>query len=315
MTALAEVIRPGLLTTLQDFGRGGSRHLGVPLSGAADPYSLALANASVGNEPVAAALECTLQGPCLRFLAPAAVALGGADMKARLNGEAVPLYQLVAIKDGDELALGAAEAGARCYIAIAGGIAGRAFLGSVSTYAPAALGGVEGRALKAGDRLTGAGERTGPAQDIPALFRPRLTNAFILRATAGPETDRLDPESLKRFFSSPWNAGRRADRMGLQLEGPALSLAPAPPMASSPVFPGTVQCPPDGAPFLLSCDAQTVGGYPRIAQVIAADLHLAGQMRPGVRLWFRRTSAAEARDIALKKAALLADFLPEGFFR
>ena len=103
--------------------------------------------------------------------------------------------------------------------------------------------------------------------------------------------------------------------MGLQLEGNGLTLLESGPIASSPVFPGTMQCPPDGAPFLLACDAQTVGGYPRIAQIIAADLHLLGQMRPGDHLWLRRTTGEEARDIALKKAALLADFLPGGVFR
>lgn len=315
MNALAEITKAGLLTTVQDLGRAGSRHLGVPLSGAADPFSLALANTALGNAPDAAALECTLQGPSLRFLAPAAIALGGADMEATINGAALPLYEIANVKEGDELVLGAAQAGARCYIAVAGGFAGEDFLGSTSTHTPASLGGVEGRALKPGDRLTGAGGKTAAPRAISSALLPRFTHEFFLRATAGPETVQLSPESLKQFFSARWTVGRRADRMGLQIEGPVLTLIETPPMASSPVFPGTVQCPPDGAPFLLSCDAQTVGGYPRIAQVIAADLPLVGQMRPGDHLWLRQTHEAEARDIAQKKAALLADIFPCGFFR
>ncbi len=315
MSVIAKITKPGLMTTLQDMGRAGSRHLGVPLSGAADPLSFALANAALCNEPSVPALECTLQGPSLRFLATATIALAGADMNAQLNGAALPINETARVKDGDELVLGTAKTGARCYIAVAGGFAGDTFLGSVSTYAQAALGGIEGRTLKAGDRLLSAGETTGSARTPSAALYPWLTHEFFLRATTAPETGQLSPESLKQFFSARWTVSRRADRMGLKLEGPSLSLARTPPMASSPVFPGTVQCPPDGAPFLLSCDAQTVGGYPRIAQVIAADLHLVGQMRPGDHLWLRQTEEAEARDIAQKKAALLADILPGGFFR
>ncbi|MCK5745987.1 MAG: urea amidolyase, partial [Oricola sp.] len=264
MSALAEILKPGLHTTIQDGGRAGFRHLGVPLSGAADLYSLALANAAAGNAPGAAALECTLQGPTLRFLGETTIALAGADMQVRLNGEALPLYRAAQVSDGDELVLGAASAGARCYIAFAGGLSGRDFLGSVSTYPPALLGGLEGLQLKAGDRVSGAGARQRSARDIPAALHLRIGRDAILRATPAPETDHLIPESLKQLFTAQWTVARRADRMGLQLEGPALALAPAPPMASSPVFPGTVQCPPDGAPFLLSADAQTVGGYPRV---------------------------------------------------
>ncbi|PQA87962.1 biotin-dependent carboxyltransferase family protein [Hyphococcus luteus] len=319
MNVLAEITKAGLLTTVQDLGRKGSRHLGVPLAGGADPFSLALANAALGNAPGAAALECTLQGPSLRFLAPTTIALAGANMDAALNGAAIPLYEAASVKEGDELVLGAAKTGARCYIAVAGGLAGEDFLGSVSTYAPAALGGLEGRALKPGDRLRSGGGKTSAAREIPAALRPRFTSEFFLRATKGPETHELSPDSLKQFFSARWTVSRRAGRMGLQLEGPSLSLIETPSqtttMASSPVFPGTVQCPPDGAPFLLSCDAQTVGGYPRIAQLIAADLPLAGQMRAGDHLWLRRTGEEEACDIAQKKAALLADIFPCGFFR
>mgnify|MGYP003700732345 FL=1 len=134
-----------------------------------------------------------------------------------------------------------------------------------------------------------------------------------MRATAGPEAGLLEDDS-EHFFTMRWAVGRRADRMGAELDGPRLHMREEITMASSPVFPGTVQCPRSGAPFLLMADAQTVGGYPRIAQVIGADLHLTGQLRPGDEVWFRKTSPAEARDIARKKEALFEGWLPQGLF-
>lgn len=315
MTFIASILKPGLSTTIQDLGRPGRRHLGVPLSGAADAYSLSLANAAVGNPADAAGLECTLHGPTLRLQCSTTFALAGADMGARLNEKPTPLYETTHAADGDVLSLGAAKAGARGYIAFAGGLDGDQFFSSRSTYAPAGFGGVEGRALRQGDRLQGAGLIPSTPKDIPSALRPRLTHEYFLRGVSGPEARMLIRDGVTKFFSQRWSVGRRADRMGLQLEGEPLALRTAPPMASSPVFPGAVQCPPDGSPFLLLADAQTVGGYPRIAQIIAADLQLTGQLRPGDHVWFRQTSPDDARDIAIKKTALLADIFAGGFYR
>lgn len=314
MTTLATILEPGLSTTLQDLGRRGKRHLGVPLSGAADPVSLALANAALGNPSNAAALECTLKGPSLRFEKKIAFALAGADMSARLNDKPTPLYQRIEGKVGDVLTLGAAKAGARCYIAIEGGISGEDFLGSVSAYLAAGLGGIDGRALKSGDVLACVNLETSAAREVPRSMQATFSRSFVVRATAGPESNLLQDGDSERFFAARWTIGRRADRMGAQLDGPRLRPAGTAPMASSPVFPGTVQCPQSGAPFLLMADAQTAGGYPRIAQVIAADLHLTGQLRPGDEVWFRKTSPEEARDIARKKAALFDGWLPGELF-
>lgn len=315
MNPLAEMLKAGLHTTIQDMGRPGARHLGVPLSGAADPLSFALANAAIGNVPHAAGLECVMSGPTLRFFHDTSIAVGGADMQPRLNNVRVPLYTAINITAGDELILGAAQIGARSYIAFSGGLMGSAFLNSVSTYAPAELGGIEGRPLRSGDKLSSMKLPIGSPRDIPAEMRPRVSYEFVLRATTGPETESIGERQATKFFSSRFSASRRGDRMGVMLDGAPLEPAPSPPMASSPVFPGTVQLPPGGAPFLLLSDAQTVGGYPRIAQVIAADLPLAGQIRPGDHIWFRKTTPDAARDIALKKSALYSDYFPGGFFR
>ncbi len=315
MTVIAEVISPGLMTTLQDLGRPGMRHLGVPLSGAADPLSLALTNSAIGNAPDAAGLECTLKGLTLRFKSAASFALGGADMKAMLNNEPLDLYLPHHAQAGDVLGLGSTRTGARAYIAFEGGLKGEDFLGSCSTYIPAALGGHKGRALTAGDAIVSAGLPVASPQDIPVTLRPNIAHDFFLRALPGPEATQFSEGSLTDFFTTGWTVGRRADRMGVQITGEALSLQETPPMASSPVFPGTIQRPPDGKPFLLLCDAQTVGGYPRIAQVIAADLHLAGQMRPGDRIWFQKSSAEAACEIAQQRASFYGGFFPGGFFR
>ncbi len=310
MTAIAEILSPGLFTSVQDSGRAGLRHLGVPQSGAADRLSLACANAALGNPLGASALEATLTGPTLKFECDVSFCIAGADMSAALNDKTIPLYQPIEAGKGNILTLSAAKIGARSYIAFRGGVAGENFLGSFSTYSPAALGGIEGRALKKGDHLAGAGLKALSAQAIPRSLRPQFTHDFILRASLGPDAAMIKPANLEKFFASAWSVDRRAGRMGARLTGADIALADAHPMNSSAVFPGTVQCPPDGAPFLLLADAQTLGGYPRIAQLIAADLPLAGQIRPGDRVWFRKVSAEAACDITLQKQALIGASLP-----
>ena len=167
-----------------------------------------------------------------------------------------------------------------------------------------------GAALQAGDVLRCANHPVTTPCDIPASLRPLIAHDFVFRATDGPDAALFERSDLERFFATPLTADQRADRMGLRLNGYTLNVAHPPNMNSSAGFPGTVQCPPDSAPFLLLADAQTTGGYPRIAQVITADLPLTGQIRPGDRVWFRRIKLEQARDIARKKQALLEAILP-----
>lgn len=314
MNAIAEVLEPGLSTTMQDLGRPGLRHLGVPQSGAADRLSLACANAALGNPINAAALEATLVGPTLGFHSDRCCCVTGADMNAALNGETLAPYQPFDARKGDVLAISAAKIGARSYIAFRGGLDGKDFFGSLSTYPPAEIGGIDGRALKKGDALRSANLKPQAIRTIPRTFQATLTHDFILRANIGPDAEMINAASLEKFFASAFFVDRRAGRMGVRLTGANIALADARPMSSSAVFPGTVQCPPDGAPFLLLADAQTLGGYPRIAQLINADLPLAGQIRPGDHVWFRKVSAKAARDITLQKQALISAALPEFSF-
>ena len=307
---IARVISSGPQTTVQDAGRGGMRHLGVPLSGAADRVSLALSNAALGNPWGTPALECTLGGLVLEFTGATAIALGGADMTATINDKALPLYQSISIRPGDRLKLGQAHVGMRCYIAIAGGVASRDFLGSVSTHLPARLGGIDGRALSEGDEINSADHPLGQAVDIPTYLKTNMSHDWFLRALPGPEYGDFSDDAQRCFFSQNFVTDRRADRMGIRLTDKTVVAPQTAPMKSSAVFPGTVQCPPDGAPFLLLSDAQTLGGYPRIAQLIDADLPLAGQIRPGDRVWFLETKPETAHQITIQRTTYLAGIMP-----
>jgi biotin-dependent carboxylase-like uncharacterized protein len=311
MTVIATFHQPGLQTTIQDAGRRGARHLGVPQSGAADRVSLAFANAALGNPWDAPALECTMTGPALEFEMDIDFAIAGADMDAHLNDEPVGGYRRIGAKPGDRLVLGAAQAGARGYIAFAGGIVGVEFFNSVSTYMPAGLGGLEGRALRTGDAICSREAGALEPVEIPDALHPNFGHDWILRATEGPDTENFNPKTIRNFFSAPFNADQRGDRMGLRLIGAKAAPEKALAMKSAAVFPGTVQCPPDGAPILLGPDAQTVGGYRRIAQVIDADLPLIGQIRPGDRIWFRRIDAQTARQTSLQRQRLIASFISD----
>ena len=305
------ILKPGLQTTVQAGPRAGLRHLGVPASGAADPLSLALANRLVGNALLAPGIETTLTGVRLLFEDDGFAAITGAKAKARLNGERVKPHRTLAVAAGDELEIGPAKAGARNYLALAGGVAVDEVLGSASTYLPAGFGGFEGRALRSGDVLTVGPHGKAPKMlKTPKEFRPRASSSWALRACYGAEVDLLSKESRFDLFDTNFTVGRRADRMGLQLEGARFQVTSGGRLASAPVFPGTVQCPEDGTPFLLSIDAQTIGGYPRVAQIARADRHLIGQLRPGdhIRLLWR--DADSARDELIAKHEYWREWLP-----
>lgn len=306
------ILKPGLQTTVQAGPRTGQRHLGVPASGAADPLSLALANRLVGNAWSAPALETTLTGVSLRFEDDGYAAVTGAKAKVWLSGERVKRHRTLRVAAGEELTVGPAIVGARNYVTIAGGIDVDDVLGSASTYLPAGFGGFRGRALRADDVLA-----IGPAGEAPEMtrtpkrYRPRAATSWALRACYGAEVEMLDKESRFDLFDTNFTIGNRADRMGLELRGARFDVTSGGRLASAPVFPGTIQCPEDGRPFLLSIDAQTIGGYPRVAQVARLDRHLVGQLRPGdhVRLLWR--DATSARDELLVKHDYWREWLPD----
>ena len=305
-----KVVRPGLQSTLQAGPRLGQRHLGIPSGGAADPLSLALANRLVGNDWDTPAIEAALAGPTLRFGADTTLAVTGGRAMPVLDGERVGCHRALTARAGDELEIGPVEIGARVYLAVAGGFDADEVLGSRSTDLQAEFGGFRGRALKAGDTLV-AGGVTVDALETPAEFRPNFSSAWGLRACASAEAAWLDDKSMAALFDTNWVVDRRADRMGLRLDGPRLAITSDGRMPSAGVFPGTIQCPEDGRPYVLAVDAGTVGGYPRIAQVARVDRHILGQLRPGDHVRLLERSPGEAVAELREKIACWRPWLPD----
>lgn len=321
---MLSILRPGLLTTVQDLGRAGYQHAGVPVGGALDARALRLANLLVGNAEGEAGLEITLGGPVIRFENDHLLALTGADLSATLDGAALPLHRPVAVRAGVTLAFGAARAGCRAYLAVAGGLGLPPVLGSRATLVRAALGGLHGRALRTGDALPAPGPagfgrvlweklladyqtkkwRAAPWLPTPAL-RPVPHLGPVLRAVRGPEYAEFSLASQQTFWQEPFLVTPAADRMGYRLAGPALTRPAGAELLSSAVAPGTVQVPPGGQPIVLLADCQTTGGYPRLAHVISADLGALAQARPGARLRFEEVSLPEAHALYLADEARL----------
>jgi antagonist of KipI len=307
MTVGVRVLAPGAMTTVQDLGRTGSRHLGVGLSGALDPYSHTIANLLVGNPADAATLEITLTGPTLTFTTGAVVAISGADVDVRADGIELPGWRPIRLPAGTTLSIGACRKGTRAYLAISGGIRVPAVLGSASTDLRGVFGGMSGRALMRGDVMDIA--RAGiaiPQLDIPDWWidpSPELQWDVPAFARVLPPDDAgTSPHDL---FASSWRVATASNRQGLRFEGTTITHdAPAP--ISEPVLPGTVQLPPDGRPIVLMADAQTHGGYPRIGHVIRADWPRLAQLRPGERVRFRPCTPEEASQARLDQSHRLA---------
>ncbi len=305
------VVQPGPQTTIQAGRRVGARRFGVPAAGPADGLSHALANRLCANAAEAPALEIALGGARFRFKAPTRFAITGAPAALSLNGARVEPHRTQTAAAGDELTIGGAQAGARLYLAVAGGFDATTFLGSSSTYLPARLGGHDGRALAADDLLQFGDEAAAGADlETPPPLRPVIANSWLLRATPSADTPDLEPAAREALFSQTFRVSRAADRMGVRLEGAALALRSDGRMPSAAAFPGLIQCPADGAPIILGADAQTTGGYPRIAAVIRADRHLIGQLRPGDAVRFLETTPDDAVSILREKTRLIEAFAP-----
>jgi len=296
----------GLQTTVQDLGRPGFGPEGVSASGAADPVALRLGNLLVENQPGVAGLELTLVGGSFVFPDGAVIAITGADLGATVNGRPLEMWASHTLEPGTKLMFGATKNFARGYLAIAGGIQVDPFLGSASTHVLSGLGGFEGRALRKGDRL-----RIGKASKkvrrrritLAALyaFKPRK----VLRVTEGPQADWFSEAAKQVFYRDVFRVSEESDRVGLRLEGTALDGSTAREMITEGVSLGAVQVTPSGQPIILFVEQQTTGGYPKIANIIAADLHRIGQLRPRAEIRFQRTSLAVARSLWIEQERLL----------
>jgi biotin-dependent carboxylase-like uncharacterized protein len=312
MKHAVEIVQPGVANTVQDGGRRGWRQFGVPLSGAADPVLMAGANRLLGNAADAAAIELPLAGPSLRASdGPVRVALAGNVAAKLLRGDGSQLdvgpAQTVTLRRGDSLAVGAVRAGV-AYLALAGGCRVPSQLGSRSTYARARLGGVAGRALVAGDRI----ECGAPAGDVGVEWRapaPFVHDDGPIRVLPGPQDDAFAAEAMATLTTQPYRVGRDSDRMGLRLEGPRLVHRGSADIVSDGIAPGAIQVPGNGQPIVLLADAQTVGGYTKIATVIRADLPRLAHARPGSELRFAVVTRAMAFAALRAQAAALERWL------
>jgi biotin-dependent carboxylase-like uncharacterized protein len=319
---MIKVLKPGLATSVQDLGREGYYHLGIPPSGALDQYALSAANHLVGNPPGAAGLECTLIGPELEFQADALVALSGALMSPCLDGEVVHQDTAFHVRAGQVLRFEFPRAGARAYLAVAGGIDVPLVLGSRSTYTLGALGGFHGRRLQAGDELP-IGEPTGQGRagnSLPMALRRSVGGDVTLRVVPGLYYERLTAAAKSSFFAEPWTVGSEADRIGYRFKGgSALSFQPReqpfgagsdPSNIVDSCYPiGSIQVPAGLEPIVLHRDAVSGGGYAMIGTVISADLDLIGQMQPNQRAGFVAVSleqALEARRVYKKRLKAMA---------
>ena len=295
-----EVLEPGLLTTIQDAGRRDWAHLGVPSGGACDAWSLAVANLLAGNEPDAAALELTVDGGAFRVTAPLLVGIAGAELGGaiRETGAALAPGRAHLLDAGSTIAfpgVADAEAGARAYLAVAGGIDVPAVLGSRSTALAAGFGGLDGRAVRAGDvirvRPDGQRKHRSAAATWPADVAPDRPPDTPIRIVAGPW-----PGS-DELATGAWRVAAGSDRVGLRLDGPAIRAEDeVGGLPSFGVIPGAIQVPSDGVPLVLLADAQTTGGYPVAATVIAADLPRLAQLKPGSPVRFEHVSLAAATE-------------------
>jgi biotin-dependent carboxylase-like uncharacterized protein len=313
-TCVIEVVKPGLSTSVQDTGRQGYYYVGIPPSGALDQFSLRAANLLVGNSEDAAALECTLLGPQLLFHADTMIAVTGAEMTPKIDGVARACNVSLRIKAGSTLSFEHVKAGARACLAVAGGIDVPVVLGSRSTYTLGAIGGLEGRRLQKGDRLTSfaPGHQAKEGRELPADLRMPLAKEIELRVLPGLYHHRLTDESAHTFFDDTWVVAPEADRIGYRYkQGRALQFrervqpfgAGADPSnivdACYPI--GSIQVPGGLEPIILHRDAVSGGGYATIGTVISADMDLIGQMQPNHRARFVAVSMEQT--LAARRAA------------
>jgi antagonist of KipI len=302
-----QVQAPGLFTTVQDLGRDGFGPLGISASGAADPISLRLGNRLVGNPDNAAGLEMTLLGGAFLFPEGAVLALSGSDFGAALDHVPINPWMSFEARPGQTVRLGPTRSGARSYLCVQGGVAVKPFLGSASTHTLTGLGGFEGRALRKGDMPNIGGASLPHRKRIVAPhILSRLSPRKILRCTPGPQSEWFSESSRHLFYNSTYRVAEESNRMGLRLEGPSIRVFSGGHMITEGVSLGAIQVPGGGSPIILFVEQQTTGGYPKIANVISADLPSVGQLRPRDEIHFERVTWEVAQSLLHEQEELLA---------
>lgn len=314
-TPALKVIQPGMLSTIQDRGRYGYQRYGMPTAGAMDTFALRAANALLGNDDNAACIEATVLGPRIEILSDTSIAITGANVSPRLDSEPIPMWQPVAASKGSRLELRGPKDGMRGYLAIVGGIDVPKIMGSRATYMKAAIGGVEGRPLRAGDILNALEETPGASatvRHIPTEAIPRYGSAHELRVVLGPQRAAFTQAGIDTFLSETYTVSIHSDRMGYRLEGKPIEHADGPDVISDGTPLGTIQVPGDGQPIILLSDRGTTGGYTKIATVISTDISKVAQAMPGHSVKFRAISVEEAQEAYRSQEALLQSIRHKG---
>ncbi|MBV8850642.1 MAG: biotin-dependent carboxyltransferase [Methylobacteriaceae bacterium] len=309
MSDILRVKSPGLHTTVQDLGRDGFADVGVPPSGALDAVALRLANALVGNAPSAAALEILVSGPTLEVIAASArVAFVGGTAGMIIQDahqRSIPPGRSVHLKKGDVIKVGMLAHTSCGYLAVEGGIKVPDVLASASTYTRGTFGGFEGRSLRDGDVLRGT-ESDSEREDLELSAPLEPDFDAPIRVVLGPQDDHFTEDAVQTFFEGTYTVSAQADRMGFRLEGPELAHTHGYNIVSDGIVSGSIQVPGSGQPIVLMRDYQTIGGYPKIATVVSADISRLGRRSPGARVRFAKVSRDEAEAIYREEEAAIA---------
>jgi len=301
MPGMFKIISPGLLTTVQDLGRYGYQKYGMTPAGAMDPFAIQVGNLLLGNDIGEAALEINYLGPTVEFLEDTIVAITGGDLSPVVDGNPLPMWEVVCIKKGQVLSFGQIKNGCRAYIAVAGGIDVPVVMGSKSTFLRGKIGGFKGRQLLAGDIVCSgnlparAWKRLG--NRLPEKLIPCYSGKESLRVVMGPQDDYFTDTALKTFLTSTYTVSIKSDRMGYRLEGPELEHKDTADIISDGVPLGAVQVPGDGKPIILLADRQTTGGYTKIATVISVDIPALAQLKPGDSICFEKVTVDRAHQL------------------
>ena len=314
------ILKPGLSTSIQDIGRYGFQKYGIITSGAMDQFAHRIANILVGNNENEPTLEITLLGPTIEFLQDSLISICGGDLSPEIGGEQIQCWRPIFVRKGSILKFGSYRHGCRAYLAVAGGLDVPIVMKSKSTYFRAKIGGLYGRALKKGDRLSFC-SLSAQSTKIMALFQqknstkpfiegnwfiseriiPKYSEKPTVRVLKGRQYHLFNHQSQISLFLKPFVITPQSDRMGYRLKGPSLALAQPVELISEAVCFGTIQVPADGNPIVLLADRQTIGGYPKIAQVASIDLPLLAQAKLGDSLQFTEITYSDAQRLFIQR--------------
>ena len=301
------VKNPGMFSTIQDLGRYGYSHLGISVVGAADRLSLRIANLLVGNQENTPALEMTLLGATLEFEEPQTVALAGADCDAKVGTSPVRLGEAIEVSAGGVLKCGGMKTGARSYLAVQGGFDVPVVMGSAATDVRGQFGGLQGRRLKTGDSLPVRKAGASRLRKLKPGILDGLGRHDTIRLTRGAQQEWFGPEAFEVLFACPYAISDQSDRTGLRLKGQPLRPHEQSQLLTDGIPLGAMQVPQDGQPIILFVDQQTTGGYPKIANVIMADMHHVGQLRPHEQVRFQEVSIPQAISLLKQQELWLKD--------